>query len=350
MPKISEEIKKLIYELNEQNVSNEIIADKLNISRSSVYNALKDGKKEQAETENSEKNKFIEKKLSEIFTYEDYTEETIVSLIFNLKRIAEISKSDLGQFIDDLEMIFDKYHKITENPVKLFNFIIDISNQLSLITDHIEPDKLILATDNFFNRETSMEEADEYLAETKAEKEELLINIKELWSEFQKRVENSKKEARSEIEEKTDLLLTNSKRDLKEYKEKIDNAQEKLKEITSTKNMMLQRIMQKINNDKLQESLKKIEDLQITIQKLTEKELMVKTENQELKKAIDKINHDTLSLIKAFEQVKEKNSLLEREIEQLTQEITLLERVNDQENIKTEIKNEELQPEKKTIS
>ncbi|KKK66268.1 hypothetical protein LCGC14_2965830 [marine sediment metagenome] len=37
---------------------------------------------------------------------------------------------------------------------------------------------------------------------------------------------------------------------------------------------------------------------------------MVKNENQDLKKALEKLNHDTLSLIKAFKLVKEKKSLL----------------------------------------
>ena len=123
---ISEEKKERIIELFEKGLNKKEISRSTQVSYPTIKNILNKNNTEQNQKEITERDEFVKKKLGEIFTYENYTEEAILDLIFNLKRIAEVSGSELGQFIEDIEFIFDKCHKYSEAPIKLFNYIVDI--------------------------------------------------------------------------------------------------------------------------------------------------------------------------------------------------------------------------------
>ena len=193
-----------------------------------------------------------------------------MNLVFNLKRIAHETGSKLGDFIQDIETIFDKYHKITEDPVKLFNFIIEISECLNVITDHIEMEELINTIDNFYNREIEMEESESFLAES---------------------------------ETKAEIILENAKKEYQDYNKKIDNAQQYLNQLTSQNNIWLAKLLQDPNKEKLQESLNKITKLQNYILIINEKAQMLESENQEFKKMLEQNNKEKLLLEKAFERI-----------------------------------------------
>ena len=163
MVKITEEIKNLIYELNEQDVSVKDIVAKLNICRSSVYNTLKEAGKEPAEPKNDEENQALQLTLTDIFNVENYTKETKIDLIFNLRKIAQQSGSDVGGFMDDIETILGNCYRYSDNTIKLFCFIVDIANNLSLVFDEIEPQRLVEAVERFYDREISMERCEDYI-------------------------------------------------------------------------------------------------------------------------------------------------------------------------------------------
>lgn len=259
---ISEEKKTKILELYNNGVNKKDIAKLEEVSYPTIRNVLNDNNKEQKKGELKEKNEVIEKKLSEIFNYENYTEKCVLDLIFNLKRIANETGSELGDFIESIELIFDKYHKKTENPVKLFNFLLEISENMNVITDHIDVNVLITVIDKFVNREIEMEQAEEFIADIEAKAELANNNTKELWDENQERIKSAKRKARSEIELKSDELLKNAKAELKEYREKIDKAKRESELLTTFKTQISEHIemVEKENHD-LKKALEQTEKI-----------------------------------------------------------------------------------------
>jgi len=292
---IDEEKKTRIGELKESGLSVKEIAKDLEISESYVkrYSSYTPDK-------NNELDEKISNEMTNIMSLEGYDyDDEIKPLIYTLKDQASELDITLHDYLNDIKNTMNKFLRLTDTPEKFYYVFCELANNFSLITDHIEAEKLMEAVDNFYNKEIEMEEADEYMAENEAKAEKLLENIKEK---------------------------------LNEYEEKIKNAQERLNSLTSTEALMTNWYLEKPYEERLVNQEIKINNLQALMQKVAEEGLMYKSENQELKIMLERINHDTLSLIKAFEQVKDKNSLLEREIEQVNQENALLERADDQIN------------------
>jgi len=275
---ISEEKKLKILTLYKKGVSKKDISILEKVSYPSIRSILSSDDIEEIQ---EEKKEIVVKKLTEIFTYENRAEETMVNLIFGLKRIGEKSGKDLGDFVEDLVYIFDCYDKITEDTIKLFVFLLEISRNMTVIADHIEPLILIDYIDNFIDREVDMEDAEKYVAEIKEEAENV-------WNETQKRIENVKRKAINEIEVKSETLLTNSKEEYAEYQEKINRAKEELTDL------ILNKIFLNNRNEK------------------------VKKENQELKKTLKESDEKKTLLEKAFKKL---GAIFPQEAETIIQEI-----------------------------
>ena len=259
------------------------------------------------------------KLLTKQFDLEGYDfQDEIAPTIYLLKAQANEIDITLYDYLRDISNTMNKFLRITCKPEWFYYVFCEIANKFSLITEHIDENKIMEAIDNFYNREVEIENAEAFINDIEAKAELSLANTKEMWNDYQKRIESAKKEAIKEVESKSETLLKNCKEEYDQYQQKIDNS-------------------------------KKESDSLISGTQIIEYMEMVKNENQDLKKALEKLNHDTLSLIKAFKLVKEKNSLLKKEVEQANQEITLFERAGDQvnhlypiemENIETKIKNE----------
>jgi len=307
MVKITEEIKDLIYDLNEQNVSTKEIANRLNISQSSVYNALQEGDKEQVEIEEDGKNEFIEKKLLEIFTYEKYIEESKLDLLYNLRKIAKNSGSiDLGEFLADIMTIFNTYYRYTDNTIKLFYFLLDLSNNLGLITNHIDPKILIEHIDNFYDREISMENAENYIACC----DELLEETWEKWrakiliatNEYHEIV-NGRKEHKSKLIKRLRETNDEQQAQINRLKETIETFEQKVREALA-KNIILSTFSKEsIKNDEIQKT---------QIKKLT-------AEIQELEKLLEKLDKERGILEKA---VRKMGTIFPEEVKTIVREIT----------------------------
>ncbi len=258
---ITEEQKSKIIELYQKGVSKKDIQKLEMVSYPSIRNILNENDINDKPERLQEKAEKTEKTLSEIFEYENCTEEAVLDLIYNLRRIAKESGSELGDFIEDIEFIFNKYHKITENPVKLFNFLLDISENLSLIYDNIEPETFLEIVELYYDKGLQIREVDEYMIENDAKAERILKNVKE---------------------------------ELDKYQDKINNAQIELQKLTSSKAIWTAKLLEEPNKEKLQKAIKENNELQNLAQLITEKAQMLNSENQELKKMLEKTDKEKL--------------------------------------------------------
>ena len=187
---ISEEKKAKIFELYEKGLSKKEISRTVQISYTSIRSILKEGDTEQIQ---ERKKKIVEEKLIEIFRYEGYPEETIVNLVFNLKRIGETSGRDLGQFTEDLEHILDIYHKHNDNPIKLFDFFLDVSDNLTLILDHITPEALLKAVDIYIEHLLYLNEIEAKISEIKQKSNEFVDSKARELEDLDRQIEESRK-------------------------------------------------------------------------------------------------------------------------------------------------------------
>lgn len=248
---ISDEKKQKILTLYQKGVSKKDISRLENVSYPSIRSILN---RDEIEEIQEEKKEIVVKKLIEIFRYEGYPEETIVNLIFNLKRIGEKAGKDLGEFVEDLEYILDCYNERTENFKLIFVFLLELATHFSIITDHIEAGVLINYIDNFIEREVDMEESEKYVAEIKEE----AVNV---WNETQKRIEDAKKEAMSEVESKSKTILKNSKEEYAEYQGKIKNAKKELASLRAI-GSLIRKTLEKLEkeNQNLRKMLKESDE------------------------------------------------------------------------------------------
>jgi len=241
-----------------------------------IRNTLKENDIEGIQEQKETRSKLVEKTLTEIFTYETYTEESVIDLIFNLKRIGKECGKDLGAFIEDLSIIFDIFYKQSSNPIKLFIFLLDLSDNLSLIYDNIEPEPFNEVVGLYYNKGISIKDADEYLAESKAEKEEIIAISKEIWDDCQKKIKEAKRKLIYEVESKSEIILKNCKQDLKEYNEKIKNAQKELDVIKIARLTIIEELERseignqnlKQTNQALKESLKQANEEKLLLEKV----------------------------------------------------------------------------------
>ena len=242
---ISEEKKAKIIELREKGLNKKEISRATQVSFPTIKNILDENEIKQNQDVINERNEVLVKKLSEIFNYENYTEETVLDLIFNLKRIANGSGIELGEFVEDIEFVFDKIHKHTENPIKLFNFIVDISSNLSLVFNSIEPEPFLKIVEDYYESGLSLNEAKDFI---------------------------------SEIETKAEKLVDELKQEYNDWQERINYAQEEYKSITSLKTIVIKKMMDnptleklKISEERIKEMEKRMEKLQMTNAVLIEK-------------------------------------------------------------------------------
>jgi lambda repressor-like predicted transcriptional regulator len=254
---ISEEKKSKIIELREKGLNKKEISRATQVSFPTIKNILDENEIKQNQEIINERNGVLVKKLSEIFNYENCTEESVLDLIFNLKRIANDSGRELGEFVEDIEFIFDRINKYTENPIKLFNFIVNISSNLSLLFNSIEPEPFLEIVQDYYESGLSLKEA---------------------------------KEGMSEIEEKAESLLEKVKEEYNYWQERGDNAQEEYQSIASLQMVFLNKMIEAPNKEKLGETEEKlkiaenrIRDLEMSKQILIEKGKSLEISDKESK-------------------------------------------------------------------
>lgn len=269
------------------------------ISYPTIRTILKENDIEGIQEQKETRSKLVEKTLTEIFTYKNKSEESVIDLIFNLRRIANKSgKEDLGDFIESIEFIFDQYYKYSSNPIKLFDIFLDISSNMAFLEDGYNIEEFTKIFEDFYDKCIFIKDADEYLAESKAEREDITAELKKMWNDFLLKIGNEKKKLISEVESKSETLLKNSKQDLKEYREKIDCAKKELSKLASTRTLII-------------EGLKRMETENQNL-----KQTLVQTdkENSMLKEMIERVNQEAPIILREMEQVKQENISLKKQL------------------------------------
>lgn len=248
---ISDEQKLKILTFYQKGVSKKDIARIEGVSYPTIRNIISNNEIEEIQDKNEERSEIVEKTLSEIFKYEDYTEGSVLELIYNLKRIGKMSNRDLGAFIEDIEVIFDRYYKLTNNTIKLFDFFMDISNNMSFITDSFDIEKLLELIEDFIDQQIFLEELrKEYnsIREFKEAKEQEIEDIKvENDSQFDKlvKIANQYKEINQQLSD-VDIRMLNVIINQKAYyKRKLEKRmhRKKIKELIN-ENYALKQVFQ----------------------------------------------------------------------------------------------------------
>lgn len=286
---ISHERKEKIIELFLNGVSKKDIARIENITYPIIRNILTESDTKQNQDDVNEKKEVLTKTLTDVFNYENYTEESVIDLVFNLKRIAQISGNDLGDFVEALSFVFDKIHKHTDNPIKLFNFIVDISNYLSLLHDVVKPEAFLEVVELYYDRGILFEEVNNLNIKIHENTNILIKNYK---NEYADLVEKTK-----EVQEKYDLLCSSHSTTLKKL-EKEGVTHKKLKK----------------SEEELKITEEKLKILQNYAYKLGEKAKEIDMENQELKiklEQTDKENDITKQDNSLIKNLKRENMVME---------------------------------------
>lgn len=263
---ISNEKKEKIIELFDNGVNKKDIAKLEEVSYPTIRDILNGNNSEQKQ-EIKEDNKIIEKKLSEIFNYENYTEKSVLDLLFNLRRIGENYGKDLGGFVEDINFVFDKYNKYTDNPIKLLNFLLDVSENLSLIYDCIEPDKFLTMVERYNERDIFINDTETYI--------------------------------RNEIIPVLDGYI-----ERKEFlKNEIILMQEKLSQITSMEAIMMVKLLENPTEEKLEKANDKIKELNVSLREIVNEGLQYKKENLDSKLEFENAKKENIVLKMIFERI-----------------------------------------------
>ena len=238
---IEEKQKERIKELRDNGLTIKETAKALEISESSV---------KKYSSSDYEKDNDIDEKSADTITKQldlegyDFIDE-IKPLVYKLKIQANEIDITLFDYLKDISDTMNKFLRITSKPEWFFYTFMEIANNLSLISDHIEANDLMKAIDNFYNREIEMENAEAFI---------------------------------TEIETKAERLVNNAKEECEIWREKTNETKLEYQSITSLKAIMLNKMMSDPNKEKLklsEESLEKMEnqikELQISNTILIEK-------------------------------------------------------------------------------
>lgn len=215
-----------LREMREKGLTISETAKALGISESSV-------KKYTSEDYEREK-EFDEKagnSLSKQFDLEGYDfQDEIVPLIYKLKGQANEINITLHDYLEDIANIMNKFLRISDKPHWFYYVFCELAKNYSLINDHIDPLKFMEAIDNFYNREISMEESENFLFETNEKSDILIENAKENYYFLENKINNIRNEAVQYINKKkikTEGLIENAKEELNELNKQIEETKKK---------------------------------------------------------------------------------------------------------------------------
>lgn len=298
---IEEAKKTKIGELREEGISVREIANTLNISESTVKRYSSDNYEKDNELDEKISNEMTKIMLLEGYDFED----EIKPIIYALKD--EVNEMDitLWNHINDIKNNTKMFLRLTDNPIRLYYIFMLFASNLNLITDHIEPENLINAVDNFIDREVSMEDAENYI-------DTWSIIRQEEYDKLGEKILNAKEEYIKGQEEFNELV------------KKISRGKEVVKNLALRKEYWNKKLLENPSGEEqLQNALKTNTGLQVLVQKFEIGYKMLEAENQELRKSvqeseekIQKITQQTPTLLKEFDRVKQENSILEKAFEQ----------------------------------
>lgn len=244
-----------------------------------------------------EKNNEIDEKtgksLSNQMIEEEYDfEDDIKPLVYKLKLQANELNITLHDYLNDISNNMDKFLKITTMPERFYYLFCELCNNLNTITEHIEANDLMNAIDNFYDREIKMENAEAFI---------------------------------NEIETKAERIVNELKEEVIDLNSQIKEHRQSLEALTSVRTIMVNKLLERPNEEKLQEALENFKSLQIHAQNLENSNKQIEMGKQLLLKKLeltDKENQEIKQEISAFNLVFEKlNKVFPQQINDIVQEI-----------------------------
>lgn len=250
---IDETKKKRIKELRDNGLTIKEISKALEVSESTVQRHSSDNQDENNETDKKTADGMTNIMLQEGYDFED----EIMPVVYKAKNIATEIDITLHDSIDNDNRIKDKFLRLTDNPSKFYYVFCELANNLSLITENINAQKFVEATENFYEREIEMEKADDYI-----EKQE----------------------------EKITAIMEEGKKQYNNLQEKIENAQEQLDNLTNVRNTLAMKLLERPTEQKLEKAEEIIKSLKIMNKKVIKKFKTINIENETLKKVNDSLD------------------------------------------------------------
>ena len=243
---IDEEKKKRIKQLRDNGLTIKEISKALEVSESTVQRHSSDNQDENNETDKKTANGITNIMLQEGYDFED----EIMPTLYKLKNQANELDLTLFDYINDISNIMNKFLRLTDNPSRFYYIFCELSNNLSLITENINAQKFVEATENFYDREIEMDKIDDYIRNQEAK----LIDI-----------------------------MKTAKKEYSELQEKIENSQMELDKLASTKTTLTMKLLEQPTKQKLEKAEKLIQSLKVMNKRLIKKFSTSNTENKNLK-------------------------------------------------------------------
>ena len=116
MKKISDEIKELVIKLTKEGKTKKRITEKTGVSRTSIYNILKDEGIESEPLDESQDKEYSEY-LTEAIVGDGWELTEIPQLIFNARRVTQMINTSLFELHEELVSSLDYYSSRVINPV-----------------------------------------------------------------------------------------------------------------------------------------------------------------------------------------------------------------------------------------
>ena len=180
---ISNDIKKIVFELVEEGLKKTEIAKRVKLSRSSIYRILNESEDYEPELEYSKDDELV-LSLNNQFLEEGYDlENEVKRLTYELVVLSGDFKMTSFDYLKDQIAIVKKYQQLEGDAIKKYDFFWDISQNMDLITDNYDVSKLYELIDNFIDREIYLEELEGVISENevllkKTRKELVILNKK----------------------------------------------------------------------------------------------------------------------------------------------------------------------------
>jgi transcriptional regulator with XRE-family HTH domain len=250
---------KRIKELRENGLTIKEVARAIEVSESSVKKFTSD---------NYERDNKIDEKtgnvLTEQFSLENYDFiDDIRPLVYKLKAQANEQEITLYDYLKDISDIISKFLRITDNPERIYYIFMELANNLTTITNHIEAIDFINAINNFYDREIEFEKIEAWLLEQK---------------------------------DTCDIYIENKKGELRDLLQEIDNNRETLETLTNVRNHFTMKLIEDPNKILLE-----------NLKELQEKDKTLKIANKELKESLNRADTDNIMYRMIFEKITERD-------------------------------------------
>lgn len=240
-----------IRELKERgDISNEEIANAVKVALSSVKKYTSNDY-EQDKIDEKTGNTLTEQMIEEGY---DFTDE-VKPLVYKLKIQANEIDITLYDYLNDISNTMNKFLRITDNPERLYYIFCQISQNLSVLTDHIEAEDLINAVNLFYDREIEFEQIEAFILEQKQKSNELVdgkaIELRDLDRQIEAYQESLTQITNLHTQTVIKIIEDPNRGKLKLSEERVESMENQIKELQMTNTILIEKgkLLQEADED-----------------------------------------------------------------------------------------------------